>query len=146
MVLDDHGAVVHRQRFAATRQALENFARRHLSTEHRVALEATTNTWAVAVILLRPFCAQVVISNPLRTRAIACAKIKTDKVDATVLAQLLRLDYLPSVWTPDGSTQSLRRDTTERACLVSDRTRIKNRIHAILQQRLIPISHGRSVR
>jgi transposase len=140
VVLDDSGAVVHRQRFAATREALENFARRHLCG-HRVAVEATTNTWAVAD-RLRPFCAEVVISNPLRTRAIASAKIKTDKVDATVLAQLLRLDYLPSVWAPDAATQSLRRDTTERACLVADRTRIKNRIHAILHQRLIPAPAG----
>jgi transposase len=141
VVLDDRGAVVHRQRFPATREAIRSFARRHLSRQHRVALEATTNTWAVAD-LLRPFCAEVVISNPLRTRAIASAKIKTDKVDATVLAQLLRLDYLPSVWAPDEPTRALRRDTTERACLVADRTRIKNRIHAILHQRLIPPPAG----
>lgn len=141
VVLDDTGSVLHRQRFPATREALENFARRHLTKHHRVAFEATTSTWAVADIL-RPFCAEVVISNPLRTRAIASAKIKTDRVDATVLAQLLRLDYLPSVWAPDTETQSLRRDTTERTCLVADRTRIKNRIHAILHQRLIPAPAG----
>lgn len=141
VLLSDAGSILHRQRFPATREALENFARRHLSPQHRVALEATTNTWAVAD-LLRPFCAEVAISNPLRTRAIAEAKIKTDKVDALVLAQLLRLDYLPAVWAPDPDTQALRRDTTERACLVSDRTRIKNRIHAILHQRLIPVPAG----
>jgi hypothetical protein len=77
VVLDDTGSVLHRQRFPATREALENFARRHLTKQHRVAFEATTSTWAVADIL-RPFCAEVVISNPLRTRAIASAKIKTD--------------------------------------------------------------------
>ena len=141
VVLDDSGHITHRQRFAATRQAIETFARHHLSPAHRVAFEATTSTWAVAD-LLRPFAAEVVISNPLRTRAIAEAKIKTDKVDALVLAQLLRLDYLPSVWAPDADTQALRRDTTERACLVSDRTRIKNRVHAILHQRLIPLPTG----
>lgn len=141
VVIDDQGQVQFRDRFPATREAIENFARRHLSPEHRVAIEATLNTWAVAD-LLRPFCKEVVVSNPLRTRAIASAKIKTDKVDALVLAQLLRLDYLPSVWSPDPPTQALRRDTTERACLVADRTRIKNRIHAILHQRLIPAPKG----
>jgi hypothetical protein len=38
---------------------------------------------------------RVVVSNPLRTRAIAEAKIKTDKVDAEVLARLLAGGWLP---------------------------------------------------
>jgi transposase len=36
--------------------------------------------------------ARVVVSNPQKTRAIAEAKVKTDKVDAEVLAQLLAAD------------------------------------------------------
>lgn len=141
VILDDAGNITLRRRFPATRDSLIAFAREHLSATHHLAVEATTNTWAVGD-LMRPFVASLTVSNPLRTRAIAEAKIKTDKVDATVLAQLLRLDYLPSVWAPDPPTQKLRRDTTERACLVSDRTRIKNRIHAILHQRLIPVPSG----
>ncbi len=136
-ILDDAGQLLHTQRFPASREALEQFARQHLSRQHRVVLEATFNTWAVAAVL-EPFVAEVVVSNPLRTRAIAEAKIKTDKVDAPVLAHLLRCDYLPRVWQPDAETRQLRLQTTERANLVSDRTRLKNRIHAVLHQRLIP--------
>jgi transposase len=84
----------------------------------------------------------VVVSNPLTTKAIASAKVKTDKVDAFVLAQLLRCDYLPQVWQPDEATQELRRLTGRRASLVSDRTRIKNRLHSVLAQRLIEPSSG----
>ncbi len=135
-VLDDGGQLVHSERFPATREALEQFAREHLSPQHRVALEATINTWAIAAVL-QPLVGEVVISNPLRTRAIAEAKIKTDRVDALVLAQLLRADYLPRVWQPDPATRQLRQQTTERAALVSDRVRLKNRVHAILHQRLI---------
>ena len=76
------------------------FARQRLQPEDQIALEATTNTWAV-VALLRPFVARIVVANPLRTRAIAEAKLKTDKIDAEALAQLLRCDYLPPVWQPD---------------------------------------------
>ncbi len=104
-------------------------------------MEATTNTWAV-VALLEPFVAEVVVSNPLRTRAIATAKIKTDRVDALVLAQLLRSDFLPRVWQPDADTRRRRALSTERANLVSDRTRLKNRIHAVLHQRLIEAPAG----
>ena len=136
VLLDEHGAPAWCGRFPATRAALENFARAHLSPQYRVALEATTHTWAV-VAILEPFVAEVVVSNPLRTRAIAAAKIKTDRVDALVLAQLLRSDFLPRVWQPDPQTRHLRSVSTERANLVADQTRLKNRIHAVLHQRLI---------
>jgi transposase len=81
--------------------------------------------------------AEVVVSNPLQTKAIAQAKVKTDKVDALVLAQLLRCDFLPRVWEPDEATQQLRRLTNRRAALVADRTGVKNRLHAVLAMRLV---------
>jgi hypothetical protein len=69
---------------------------------------------------------RVVVSNPSKTRAIAEAKVKTDKVDARILAQLLAADFLPPVWLPDDRTRALRRQVTRRARLVRQRTRIKN--------------------
>ncbi|MFN7919440.1 MAG: IS110 family transposase [Bryobacteraceae bacterium] len=140
-VADDQGNITVRQRFPATAQAIERFARQHLSPDHALAMEATFNTWAV-VRIVRPLVGRIVVSNPLRTRAIAEAKIKTDRIDVTVLIHLLRLDYLPSVWIPDEETQRLRATTTTRASLTSDRTRIKNRIHSVLHQRLIHPPQG----
>ena len=81
------GQVVHRERFALNRRTLELFAAKILRPGDQVALEATTNCWAVADAL-RPHVARVVVSNPMATKAIAQAKVKTDKVDAYVLAQL----------------------------------------------------------
>lgn len=135
VLLNEAGQVLLRQRIATDRDSLESFARQHLR-EYSVALEATTNCWAIAHIL-QPLCREVVVSNPLRTRAIAEAKIKTDRVDALVLAQLLRCDYLPRVWSPGEDTRRMRQQSTERANLSADRTRLKNRIHSILHQRLI---------
>lgn len=140
IIVDDAGAVLYRDRFPATREALTAFAHQHLTTDTVIAVEATTNTWAV-VRLLQPFVREVVPSNPLKTRAIAEARIKTDKIDVSALAQLLRTGFLPRVWVPDAETQRLRHLTTERANLTSDRTRLKNRIHAVLHQRLIPLAH-----
>src|SRR5436190_13704263 len=76
--------------------------------------------------------------NPQKTRAIAEAKVKTDKVDAAVLAGLLAANYLPSVWLPDDQTHALRRQVTRRAHLVRQRTRLKNQVQAILHRNLIP--------
>jgi transposase len=73
----------------------------------------------------------------MATKAIAQAKIKTDKVDAEVLAHLLRCDYLPDVWHPDPQTQRMRQLTGRRAALVQQRTAICNRIHSVLAMRLI---------
>lgn len=69
---------------------------------------------------------EAVVSNPLRTRAIASAKIKTDRVDALVLAQLLRSEYLAAVWQPDEQTRAMRQRSSARANLSADRTRLKN--------------------
>ena len=77
-------------------------------------------------------------SNPQKTRAIAEAKVKTDKVDAEILAQLLAADYLPAVWVADEDTQALRRQVARRAHIVRQRTRLKNQVQSILHRNLIP--------
>jgi len=91
------------------------------------------NTWAIADVL-RASGARVVISNPMRTRAIAEARVKTDKVDALTLAQLLAADFVPEVWAPDEEIRRLRREVAARAALVRQRTQARNRIHAVLDR------------
>jgi transposase len=135
-ILDRKGKRVLSTRIPCTRESLTAFAQESLNRQDHLALEASTNTWAV-VAVLRPYVRQIVVSNPMKTKAIAEAKIKTDKVDAQVLAQLLRCDFLPGVWQPDEKTQKLRRLTTHRASLIVERTRIKNRIRSLLACRLI---------
>ncbi|MFL5860734.1 MAG: IS110 family transposase [Solirubrobacteraceae bacterium] len=108
-----------------------------LGPEDEVAIEATCNTHAI-VRLIEPHVARVIVSNPQKTRAIAEAKVKTDKVDAEVLAQLLAADYLPSVWVADQATQALRRQVSRRAHIVRQRTRLKNQVQAILHRNLLP--------
>lgn len=134
--LDDKGKVVYRGRTGCLRPELEAFARAHLEETDRVALEATTNTWAV-VDVLRPFVAELVVGNPLKTRAIAEARVKTDKVDAEVLAQLLRCDYLPTVWQPDEPAQRLRALLTHREALVCQRSRSKNHVQCLIARLLL---------
>ena len=120
-IVDQAGKVLQRERFALCRRTLETFATKILEKTDHVALEATTNCWAVADAL-GPHTARVVVSNPLATKAIAQAKVKTDRVDAHVLAQLLRCDFLPEVWQPDEATRRLRELTGRRSALVGQRT------------------------
>jgi transposase len=117
-------------------EALRLFAD-SLCENDEVALEATCSTHAIARLLERHV-GRVVVSNPMKTRAIAEAKVKTDKVDARVLAQLLAARFLPSVWLADEETQALRRQVARRAHIVRQRTRLKSRVQAILHRNLVP--------
>jgi transposase len=134
--MDEEGNVSFRQTVVCTPEALNQFARQRLSKEDAVALEATRNTWTV-IRILRPHVGKVVVSNAMKTKAIAEAKIKTDKVDAETLAQLLRCGYLPEVWQPDAATERMRSLTTRRISLVHDESRVKHRLRSFLGQRLV---------
>jgi len=140
-LLDGEGRQVRRATFDCTRTAIAQFAKEQLEHSDVVALEATTNSWAVAEIL-EPYVARVVVSNPLKTKAIAESTVKTDKVDSQTLAQLLRVGFLPEVWHPSGPFQLLRQLTVFYASLINDRTRVKNRLQSLFHRRLIqcPVS------
>lgn len=135
-ILAADGATIAQGKFALDRQTLRRFAKNTLHAGDQVALESTTNCWAVADVV-RPHVGRVVVSNPMATKAIAQSKIKTDKVDSRVLAQLLRCDFLPEVWQPDGETRLRRQLSGRRASLVGQRTQLRNRIHSTLAMRLI---------
>jgi transposase len=107
-----------------------------LGPEDHVVLESTSMTWAIAE-LLSEHAGRVTVSNPMRTRAIASAKVKTDKIDAKVLAQLGAADFLPEVWAPDQATRALRRRIAHRSSLVRQRTRLRNQVHAVLARNLV---------
>ncbi|WP_230207835.1 IS110 family transposase [Microlunatus sp. Gsoil 973] len=130
-----NGVVTQEGRFATTPEEVRRFADGLAATDE-VALEATGNTWAIAS-LLTSRAGRVVVSNPAKTRAIAEAKIKTDKVDAAILAELLAADYLPAVWMPDAQTAALRRQVQRRGHIVRQRTRLKNQVQAILHRNLV---------
>ena len=123
-------------RVELTRDAVIAFGHQ-LRRDDEVVIEATVNTASIAR-LLEPFVHRVVIANPLQVRAIAHAKIKTDKIDAGVLAKLHASGFLPEVWMPDEATETLRRLVAQRTQIVQQMTRIKNRLHSILHANLIP--------
>ena len=69
--------------------------------------------------------------HPLRCKAIASARLKNDKVDAAILAQLLRADLLPEAWIAPPQVRQLRALLRHRVSLVRLGTQLRNRIHAV---------------
>src|SRR5437588_7111714 len=113
---------------------LELFAQ-SLAPDDEVALEATGGALAIARIL-EGHVARVVIATTRKLRAIAESKVKTDKLDAKTLCELLAAGFLPAVWSPDEFTRALRRRLQRRSKLVRPRTRAKNECHAVLARNL----------
>jgi transposase len=74
---------------------------------------------------------QVKLANPKKTHDIACKK-KTDKVDARILADLLRTNYLPEVWIPDEQTLQFRDLTRHKATLTRLKTQVQGKIRGYL--------------
>jgi transposase len=107
VVIWEDGRLRHAGRVDMTRTALEGFGKSLKATDE-IVVEATGNTM-VLVRVLSPFVARVVIANPLQVKAIAHAHVKTDKIDAGVLASLHAAGFLPEVWTPPAETERMRR-------------------------------------
>lgn len=129
------GRPLRRRRIAITPTELRAFIA-ELGPNDQVVLEASCNTWQLTD-LLSERAGRVVVSNPMKTKAIASAKVKTDKVDAEILARLLASDFLPEVWIPDGRLRALRRQLSHRQSLVRQRTQLRNRVHAVVSRNLL---------
>lgn len=130
VVQDSAGKTLRSGRVKNDRQSLGSFLERYRQNSHAV-MEATRN-WMVMYDWLDDICDDVVLAHPLKVKAIADAKIKTDKIDATVLAHLLRADLVPEAWTPTEKARDLRVALRERMFYVRLRTMVKNRVVTVL--------------
>jgi transposase len=95
-----------------------------------VAFEAAFG-WSWLAELLEDYGFEAHMVHPLRCKAIASARLKNDKVDAAILAQLLRADLLPEAWIAPAKVRQLRALLRHRISLVRLATQARNRIHAV---------------
>ena len=95
-----------------------------------VAFEAAFG-WSWLAELLEDYGFDAHLVHPLRCKAIASARLKNDKVDAAILAQLLRADLLPEAWIAPPAVRQLRALVRHRISLVRLGTQQRNRIHAV---------------
>ena len=126
--LDCEGKLVREERFENTVSGLEELAQ--ATREQEVVMESSTSSMHV-YDALHETC-NVKVAHPSRVKAIASARIKTDKVDAKILAHLLRADLIPESYVPSKQHRQARLLVRQRASLVEVRTQIKNKIHALM--------------
>ena len=127
---------------ATTREALRGRLRRFLRGKLAVAIEAGNQTAWIYEVLVE-LGAEVTVVNPAKVKLIAESRRKTDKVDAKILCELLRLDGLPHpVHMPGAEARALRGLLVARRRLVSARTKLCNVVRGMLRQEGIRLPAG----
>ena len=96
--------------------------------------EGTQANWLHDVV--RPLVTEVVVCDPRHNRLLQSGN-KSDRVDAQKLAELLRLGSLKAVYHGNNGVQVLKELVRSYDCLVSDTTRVMNRLKAIYRGRAI---------
>jgi|TARA_Y100000310_G_scaffold98460_1_gene96283 transposase len=134
-VMDESGAVVKRARVPSTRAGIQHALGRY-GGPMKAVVEASY-CWGPMHDWLDEVADDVVLAHPLKVRAIAEARIKTDAIDADTLAHLLRADLIPVAYAPSKETRASKRILRQRMFLVRVRTMLKNRVQALLSQHSI---------
>jgi len=137
--ITDKGRIVGQRKLPSNGEVVEFLKAFDESME--VAIEATPS-WYWLYDQLEEEGFDVKLSHPLKTKAIAYAKVKTDKVDSATLAHLLRSDLLPLSYVPEKPVRLTRELLRYRASLVKVQTGIKNKIHAILAKNNVSHSYS----
>lgn len=126
--VDGKGRVIREERFENNvpgRAKMASAVRRS-----KVVLEASSSAFPV-YDALQGVCT-IKVAHPLKVKAIASARIKTDKIDARILAQLLRADLIPESYFPSKEQRQVRALVRHRVTLRRMSTRVKNQISSIL--------------
>jgi transposase len=126
------GAIVDEGTIAADRISLKEWLD-GINEPWAGAMEATMFTgWIYD--FLRPYTSDLKVANPQMLKAIAAAKKKNDKVDARMIADLLRCDLLPECYMSSEQIRELRRVMRYRNLMVGEAVRMKNKMSGLLME------------
>jgi len=133
-ITDGDGRIKSKGELPTTAEDFRRVLKRFVPGGLKVAVEAGPQTAWIHDLLVE-IGAEVNVVNPNKVRLIAESRRKTDKIDAKLLCELLRLDGLPDpVHVPDKETRSLRGLLVARRQLVSARTKVCNVVRGMLRQ------------
>ena len=133
VVKDKEGVLLKHGKVNNEIHALKEFFSDFDEDNVRVVMEATTNySWMYDQ--LEEMGHGVVLAHPLKVKAIASARVKTDKIDAGVLSDLLRANLVPTSYVPPPAIRALREIVRHRIRLVKTRTQSKHAISAMLSK------------
>jgi len=109
-----------------------------------IAIEACCGAADFAAELHQQTGWPVRLAHPGYVKRLKQGPDKSDHDDAWLLADLVRVDYLPEVWLADEATRQLRRLVRYRQGLIADRKNIKLRMRALLREERLWCSTARA--
>jgi transposase len=131
-VKDGSGRIHAEGSISATRLELDHWMR-SLPQPWSAAMEATMFTgWIYDH--LKPHAATLKVAHPLMLRAIAAAKKKNDRIDASKICDCLRCDFLPESHMASTAIRERRRTLRYRNLLVRQMVQMKIKISALLME------------
>jgi len=135
-IMDEKGVILEESNYDNTLHDAKAFVRIMIEKygECRAVCESTGNMWIKTYESFEKNDIPIILANPLKTRAIAEASIKTDKVDARTLAHLLRADLVAQCYVPTGDIRDQKQILRHRTSLVQDRTKVSNRMNNLLDK------------
>ena len=142
-IKDAAGKIVHEIKYPNTVHDAEMLIKDLPRGRYAAVCESTGNMWLKTYETLEKHKIPVTLANPLKTKAIASAMVKTDKIDRIILADLLRADLIPACHVPDRSIRMQKEILRRRSSLVIERTRTSNRLSALLDKHDIAIETQR---
>lgn len=131
-IVDEEGEVARRDRLSTDRLAISKYLESLDGMKPRKAVMEACYNWTYLYDQLEGEFEEVLLAHPLKTKAIAEARIKNDILDSGTLAQLLRADLIARAYAPPKETRDIKNLLRYRASIVAARTAFKNRVHAVL--------------
>ena len=131
-VKDSSGKIYSEGSLSATRLDLDHWMKT-LPQPWSAAMEATMFTgWIYDH--LKPHAAALKVAHPLMLRAIAAAKKKNDRVDASKICDCLRCDFLLECYMASTAIRERRRTLRYRNLLVRQMVQMKIKISSLLME------------
>jgi transposase len=131
VVKDKEGKELGNEKFDNSQENFKKFLSSYAPEETSIVMESTS-MWEPIYDIIQEMKYPVKLANPVKTRAIAEARIKTDKVDASTLSDLLRANLVAESYIPPMEVRMLRDVIRARKSLVQGKVKIKNKIQAII--------------
>src|ERR1700761_7997005 len=138
-VKDAAGHVHSEGKIGSTRRELDAWIKT-LPQLRMMAMEATIFTGWIYDHLV-PHAEKVKVAHPLMLRAIAAAKKKNDRIDASKIADCLRCDFLPECYMAPTAIRDRRRTLRYRNLLVKQMVQMKNRVSGLLMETGVSLAH-----
>lgn len=110
------------------------FARYFDSEEETSVVFESSRGWALLYEMIRDKVDHIKMAHPLKVKAIASARIKTDKIDSNILAELLKADLIPEAHLRNEENRTRLKVLRQRAFFVKMMTMVKNRIHDLVDE------------